>query len=312
MKFNFCDIDKSSEYYHFINACKRNKIIELTDLENCDYIIHTNVSKNYDYFLKLKKKHRSYDYNNEIYKKYIKYYKNNYYNKKEIILDFCDSKKTIQSCPNELLNNIFLYFKRSCVNRLKNKSIDFLKYNINVIPLSLGLQNDYTKIYFDNNRNLDIVCMFDNRHRGYRREIYHFMKELKGYNKFVGLVKYNKKFYLNINKNYFEKMCSSKIVLTAAPKNHEGDYRLYEALASGALVFTDSFLTPVNNKFIHKKHLIVYNNINQLYQLIQYYINNEDERKEIAKNGREYVLKYHTFDNRLEKIIEEIKLKEKK
>ena len=38
----------------------------------------------------------------------------------------------------------------------------------------------------------------------------------------------------------------------------------------------------------------------------QYYITREDERNRIGKAGREYVLKYHTFTNRLDEIMEHI------
>jgi spore maturation protein CgeB len=65
-------------------------------------------------------------------------------------------------------------------------------------------------------------------------------------------------------------------------------------------------LTPIKNPFIHKKHLIFYN-MNNLYDLLKYYLDNNKEREEIAKNGKEYSLKYHTFVYRVEEIIEEIK-----
>ena len=56
----------------------------------------------------------------------------------------------------------------------------------------------------------------------------------------------------------------------------------------------------------NKKHLVYYSNPQELVYLINYYINNETERNKIAKEGREYCLKYHKFSDRVLEVIEVI------
>mgnify|MGYP001288080589 CR=1 FL=1 len=41
----------------------------------------------------------------------------------------------------------------------------------------------------------------------------------------------------SIQMDYYEKMFHSKIVVTCNPDNWEGDYRTWEALSTGSLVF---------------------------------------------------------------------------
>jgi spore maturation protein CgeB len=57
---------------------------------------------------------------------------------------------------------------------------------------------------------------------------------------------------------------------------------------------------------INKKHIVFYDNLNELLQLINYYILNENERNEIGNEGRKYCLENHTFSNRLDEILEEL------
>ena len=108
-----------------------------------------------------------------------------------------------------------------------------------------------------------------------------------------------------LNKQYFNTLLNSKIIITCNPDCWEGDYRLFESLASGALVFCDKMLTPVVHPFEHKKHLIYYDreNIDELSSLIDYYLKNENERLKIAKEGCEYALKYHKCSDRVKEII---------
>ena len=54
--------------------------------------------------------------------------------------------------------------------------------------------------------------------------------------------------------------------------------------------------------------IIVYIGISLYWILyiIKYYIEHEDLRNQIGKCGREYALKYHTFSNRLDEIMERL------
>ena len=46
----------------------------------------------------------------------------------------------------------------------------------------------------------------------------------------------------------------------------------------------------------------------ELKQLIEYYMNNDEERIKIGKEGREYCLKYHKFSDRVIEVLNILKL----
>lgn len=49
-------------------------------------------------------------------------------------------------------------------------------------------------------------------------------------------------------------------MVTCNPSNWDGDFRLWEAMGTGALVFVDESHTPVANPPIDGEHIVVYNN----------------------------------------------------
>jgi spore maturation protein CgeB len=111
----------------------------------------------------------------------------------------------------------------------------------------------------------------------------------------------------SIQEPYYTMMSRSKIVITCNPDNWEGDYRLFEALSSGALVVSDYMITPVKHPFIDKEHILYYdrNNFSGLKEIVEYYLAHDDERKKIAQNGYTHAHTYHTASDRIQEILEE-------
>ena len=231
---------------------------------------------------------------------------------KEIIIDYNDWTDT-RNVPDEIFPLVKKYFKRSVVNK---NSMSLIPYSREVIPLSYAIRNDYVEheaLYNNNNIEYvyDVCCLFENSGdistiRGILPNI------VNQYNgpKHVGLVDNHnhKNRYTQINENYYKTMKTSKIIVTANPATFEGDTRLWQALMTGNLVLCDKMVLPHILKYplIHKKHIVFYDNPSEVINLIHYYIQHEDERNKIGKEGRDYVLKYHTFDNRLDEILEHI------
>jgi spore maturation protein CgeB len=56
--------------------------------------------------------------------------------------------------------------------------------------------------------------------------------------------------------------------------------------------------------FTDGEHLRTWNTFDQLIQLIDYYLANEAERKQIAKQGEQFVRENYTFDNMIKNLIE--------
>ncbi|NQT04138.1 MAG: glycosyltransferase [Planctomycetes bacterium] len=84
---------------------------------------------------------------------------------------------------------------------------------------------------------------------------------------------------------------------------YQASPKIYEALACGSFVLVDN-QKDVFSLFENGKHLVLFDNIEDLKQKIRYYLKNPGERKEIAERGRQEVLANHTYRHRIERIIE--------
>ena len=80
--------------------------------------------------------------------------------------------------------------------------------------------------------------------------------------------------------------------------------RLFDALACGAFVISDKIPSA---ETLFEGNIITYDDVDDLGQKVEYYLAHEEERKALAKKGKELVLKNHTFDNRVETILETLK-----
>ena len=111
--------------------------------------------------------------------------------------------------------------------------------------------------------------------------------------------------------NYMAEMQSSKICF-----NHSMSYnkkaninaKYFEILSSGSFMLTDyneNFHRYMDyNKDIDK---MFYYSDDDLEYKIKYYLENEEERENIAKNAKDYIYNNHTWENRVDLILENIK-----
>jgi len=79
--------------------------------------------------------------------------------------------------------------------------------------------------------------------------------------------------------------------------------RLYEATGVGTLLLTDH-KDNVHTLFEPGKELVVYKSAEECVELITYYLEHEEERKDIAKAGQRRTLKEHTYFNRMQEFVE--------
>ncbi|MFO7974020.1 MAG: glycosyltransferase, partial [Candidatus Hydrogenedentota bacterium] len=93
----------------------------------------------------------------------------------------------------------------------------------------------------------------------------------------------------------------SKIVINAAV-HHELNMRVFEAMASGALLITDN-AEGLTDLFEEGTHFVLYRDDRELCDLIQHYLENEGARERIARQAREFVLENHTYDHRIEQLL---------
>jgi len=99
--------------------------------------------------------------------------------------------------------------------------------------------------------------------------------------------------------------CRSKIIVNVARDDYPQDanMRVFEAMASGALLITrlPSELTSIG--FEDGVHFVGYTQHDEIVGLARHYLNHESTRKRIAQTAREKILREHTYDNRVEMLL---------
>tara|TARA_Y100000592_G_scaffold9190_1_gene12825 strand:+ start:2622 stop:3518 length:897 start_codon:yes stop_codon:yes gene_type:complete len=225
---------------------------------------------------------------------------------KLIIIDYSDRP--------ELFNvDCLYYFKRNCVWKGEGK---FRSYPREYRPISYCIKNDWLDydVNFYEERDIDISVFF--RRESERNKVGMIRREMVAEfvesnfshkNIHVGIVNSDGEAgRMSAGEEYVRKMLRSKIVVNCNPDLWEGDYRLFETLSCGAMVIVDRMITPAINPFEDRKHLVYYDYLEHLGNEIEYYLENDEERKMIANNGYTYALEYHKTSDRIDEILEVI------
>lgn len=80
--------------------------------------------------------------------------------------------------------------------------------------------------------------------------------------------------------------------------------RIFETIGRGGFII-HPYIKGLEDLFTDKEHAVFYEygNFNQLKELIDYYLENEEEREKIRISGHEHVKKNHTYKNRWQTIL---------
>jgi spore maturation protein CgeB len=102
---------------------------------------------------------------------------------------------------------------------------------------------------------------------------------------------------------------ASRIVLAAHYRDSAGRFpvyqaspRVFEAMACGALVLSDR-QRDVLGLFCEGEHMACFEDAAELAEKVGYYLDHPDERRRIARQGMEAVLRDHTYKKRLEALL---------
>jgi hypothetical protein len=102
-----------------------------------------------------------------------------------------------------------------------------------------------------------------------------------------------------------EVYCRSKIIVNVARDDYPQDanMRAFEAMASGALLITrlPGELTSIG--FQEGVHFVGYNRLGEIVGLTRRYLGDERTRTRIAQAAREKVLREHTYDKGVQKLL---------
>ena len=107
-------------------------------------------------------------------------------------------------------------------------------------------------------------------------------------------------------KEMYQILCSSKVTLNCHGK-WSGEYanncRLYEATGVGTLLITD-WKVNLHKMFEIGKEVVAYRSPEECSELIQYYLEHDDEREAIACAGQQRTLREHTYYQRMQELVE--------
>lgn len=103
--------------------------------------------------------------------------------------------------------------------------------------------------------------------------------------------------------NAARKYAEAKIVFNIAMQN-DVNMRCFESLATGSFLLTDR-IQSIEQLFEDGKHLVLYDSLDDAVEKAKYYLAHDEEREKIAQAGYEHVMKNHTFQHRVNVILNE-------
>lgn len=202
-----------------------------------------------------------------------------------------------------------MYFKRSFVIRKNGqfKGYPHLKL-YNLYPLVYSISDKYIPYKFTFKRDISILCTLRGSNAmPTRQRVSDWVKEYAHNNSLHNAIvsEVNSASRTAFSRGYFEKLYSSEIIVTVNPAHWEGDFRLWESMASGALVFVDPLHVPYPYPLKDGVHAIFYDNNNKtdLLQKLDYYLKHKDKARQIAINGYLHSMKYHRTVSMMDYIL---------
>ena len=84
-----------------------------------------------------------------------------------------------------------------------------------------------------------------------------------------------------------------------------GNMRLFEATGVGTLLITD-WKKNLHDMFEPGKEVIAYRTPAECADLVEYYMEHEDECREIGRAGQKRTLREHTYYQRMEELVERV------
>lgn len=107
---------------------------------------------------------------------------------------------------------------------------------------------------------------------------------------------------------YLQELAACKIVLNFRGGGWD-TMRYWEVPAVGAFMMSQKPGIVIPNDFEHGKEVVFVNNdLSDLIDLAKYYLNHEQEREEIAKNGHQKLLAFHTDVKRIDYMFNILKV----
>lgn len=79
--------------------------------------------------------------------------------------------------------------------------------------------------------------------------------------------------------------------------------RIFDIMAAGGFMLSN-YQKELTELFVPGEEIVLYHNMEELQQLVEYYLTHEEERERIAKKGQDKVLRLHGYHNKLLRVME--------
>ena len=135
-----------------------------------------------------------------------------------------------------------------------------------------------------------------------------FFKNIKIFYKIIYIFIFSKKPIFG--KNMFDVLKNTKILINKHIEDTEyaGNMRLFEGTGLGCLLITD-YKKDLEKLFKIDDDIVIYDSEKQIFEKINYYLNNNNIRINIAKNGYNKTRSFHNYLNRVNELDKFIKKK---
>lgn len=230
---------------------------------------------------------------------------------KLVILDEGDGSGHIQKVKN---GNYLAYFKRSWVKKYNGTYYGKpSRFAHNYFPMSYSISDNYTDgLLRATDRPYSIVSTLRrNPKQPARGRVLDWLeqavkdKRLENLTQHAIIGEVNHAQRRVISGEYLDFNRKARIVVTCNPSYWEGDFRLWEALGSGALVFVDQMHTPLPDPLRHGEHVILFDTHDKAAFLrkLTYYLMHPFEAQRIALHGYLSSMRYHRTISRVDYIL---------
>ena len=202
--------------------------------------------------------------------------------------------------------NVCVHMKEAAEACLKDVGPSFMSILAkNLDPANYQSAFEEVEIYIKGVDRLRLLTSFSN----HKVHIFGYQSDKKGWKH---ILKQHPNLIVHPPVSYeeaIEIMQQSKVVLNSSLKNKQGAHeRIFTAAACGALVVTNK--VPFTEKhFQNGKEMLLFDGkgLPSLEKDIHALLQDENKRLEIAESGRNRVMSEHTWDQRVDKLLKDIR-----
>lgn len=194
--------------------------------------------------------------------------------------------------------------------------LGYWPYQRDYFPFAFAVADDYLRalwdadslIAWDDGAGRDVPVFCSHRpamdtYDGGRANVTRWLEEMAIEGAVVGAVDGGSR--MKGGAEYWALLKRARIVATANPSKWEGDYRLWEALASKALVFVDRLYAPLPCPLLDGQDVVFFDPYDRasFHIKLQHYLDHPEEARRIAMSGFTKALRCHRWVNRIDYML---------